>query len=109
MVKSQPAGRGLELATINPSFVQGPTLSRSGCSSVGLIAQLLTGKIPGTPDLYMNTVDVSDVARAHIRAIVEPEAAGERFILGAKEVRDLAGCSSGPDARPRLIVPSLCS
>lgn len=86
VVKAQPAGRKLELATINPSLVQGPMLSSASCASLDLVKQIILGEMPGLVDVYMNTVDVRDVAEAHVRAMINADAAGKRFILGSTEV-----------------------
>lgn len=86
MIKAQPEARKLELTTINPSLVQGPMLSSASCASLDLVKQITLGEMPGLVDVYMNTVDVRDVAEAHVRAMINSEAAGKRFILGSTEV-----------------------
>jgi dihydroflavonol-4-reductase len=68
------------LATVNPSVVLGPVLSRDYSPSVELVERLLSGKVPGLPRLGFSIVDVRDVADLHIAAMIAPQAAGERFI-----------------------------
>ncbi len=75
------AGDGLELAVINPVGVFGPLITSDVSTSVGLLVQGLSGKIPAFPRIHQGVVDVRDVARAHIEAMERPEAAGERFIV----------------------------
>jgi len=103
LIRGQAESRGLELATVNPSFVQGPMLTSSSCSSVDLVGQILLGKMPGLPNAYMSTVDVRDVAEAHVRAMVIPEAAGKRFPVSATEVRPPATPGRAP---PPLAPPA---
>jgi nucleoside-diphosphate-sugar epimerase len=68
------------LATVNPSLVLGPILSRDFSASIQLVERLLSGRVPGLPRLGFSIVDVRDVADLHIRAMTAPEAAGQRFI-----------------------------
>jgi nucleoside-diphosphate-sugar epimerase len=68
------------LATVQPSLVLGPVLSRDFSASVTLVERLLSGRVPGLPRLGFSIVDVRDVADLHIRAMTAPEAAGQRFI-----------------------------
>lgn len=75
-------GKGLELATINPSAVLGPVMSGDFSASVEILTQLLTGKLPAAPRVGFVIVDVRDVAAAHVAAMTAPEAAGQRFLVG---------------------------
>lgn len=68
------------LATVNPSMVVGPVLSRDFSASVQVVQRLLSGTVPGLPRLGFCLVDVRDVADLHVRAMTAPEAAGQRFI-----------------------------
>ena len=74
------SGGGTTLATVNPSVVLGPVLSRDFSDSVQAVQRLLSGRVPGLPRLGFSFVDVRDVADLHIRAMTAPEAAGQRFI-----------------------------
>jgi nucleoside-diphosphate-sugar epimerase len=77
------AGGATTLATVNPSIVLGPVLSGDFSESVQVVQRLLSGKLPGLPRLGFSIVDVRDVADLHLRAMVAPEAAGQRFIAAA--------------------------
>jgi nucleoside-diphosphate-sugar epimerase len=80
-------GTTLELVTILPSLIQGPTLGQDGGgSSVEMVRRLLAGRMPGLPNIGWSIVDVRDLVDLHIRAMTAPEAAGERF-LAAGEFR----------------------
>jgi nucleoside-diphosphate-sugar epimerase len=71
---------GLELTVINPGFILGPVMKSEYGTSIEVILKMLKGAYPASPRLGFSTVDVRDVAEAHLRAMTHPEAAGERFI-----------------------------
>jgi dihydroflavonol-4-reductase len=73
-------GGGIEFCSINPSVVLGPVWGADHSSSIALVTRLLTGSMPGCPDLGFGLVDVRDVADLHLRALLAPDMAGERFI-----------------------------
>ena len=73
-------GGGLELVTINPGAVLGPVLGHDYSASIEIVKKLLDGSLPGLPRFGWPLVDVRDIADLHVRAMVRPEAAGERFI-----------------------------
>lgn len=79
-------GEGLELAVINPAAVLGPAMSRDVSTSLSLVTACLDGSVPAVPPLAFGVVDVRDIARAHVEAMVRPEAAGERFLMSADEL-----------------------
>ena len=74
-------GAGPELVVINPTGIFGPALGPDYSSSLGLIRRLLDGAMPGVPDLAFGVADVRDVVDAHVRAMLLPEAAGQRFLV----------------------------
>lgn len=76
-------GGDLELAVINPPGIFGPVLDGHLSASVRLVKAMLEGALPVVPPLYFDIADVRDVARAHLRAMTEPAAAGERFLIGS--------------------------
>lgn len=55
----------VEIITIHPTFVIGPTLIAENNSSVTGILKVMKREIPGVPNMTMPTVDVRDVAEAH--------------------------------------------
>jgi len=73
---------GLDLAVINPSVILGPLLGTKIGTSVGLIHHLMLGHFDGIPRFGFSVVDVRDAADAHIRAMTNPAAGGQRFIVG---------------------------
>jgi dihydroflavonol-4-reductase len=76
-------GGGLELAVVNPVGILGPVLGPHLSSSIRIVSTLLSGQLPAAPPMWMNVVDVRDVADLHIRAMTDPEASGQRFIAVA--------------------------
>ncbi|MGW3851680.1 SDR family oxidoreductase [Streptomyces fagopyri] len=83
----------LELATVNPTGVLGPVLGRDYSPSLTAIARMLDGTMPALLPFATGYVDVRDVASLQLLALVEPAAAGERFIATAGRslwLRDVA-------------------
>ncbi|WP_328491911.1 NAD-dependent epimerase/dehydratase family protein [Streptomyces sp. NBC_00414] len=70
----------IELTVINPTGIFGPPLGDRPSGSVGLVKGMLTGRMPVVPIMYFGVVDVRDVVDLHLRAMLHPKAAGERFI-----------------------------
>jgi len=86
-------GRGLELATVNPTGVLGPVLGPDYSPSLVAIVRMLDGSMPALLPFATGYVDVRDVASLHLLAMTEPLAAGERFIATAGHslwLRDVA-------------------
>ncbi|GGL56218.1 dihydroflavonol-4-reductase [Microlunatus endophyticus] len=108
------ANGGPDLAVINPTGIFGPALGPDYSGSLGLIKQLLDGALPGTPNLAFGVVDVRDVVDAHLRAMTNPRAAGERFIVVGgspvtmHEIAMMLRSGLGPEARkvPTRQLPS---
>ena len=77
--------RKFELATMLPGTAIGPFANLSADPiSVQTVDAILGNKMPALIHLYLNLVDVRDVASAHIVAMEKPEAAGKRFIATCK-------------------------
>jgi dihydroflavonol-4-reductase len=97
-------GGALEFCSINPSVVLGPVWSRDYSASVVIVKKLLDGSLPACPDIGFGVVDVRDVADLHLRALVAPGMAGERFIASGRfmklrEVAEVLRRELGSDAR----------
>ncbi|SMX22502.1 SDR family oxidoreductase [Boseongicola aestuarii] len=69
----------IALTTINPGAVFGPPMDSRFGTSLELVEQLMTGKVPMAPPMDMVAVDVRDVARMHVSAIELETTKGERF------------------------------
>ncbi|BBX72062.1 dihydroflavonol-4-reductase [Mycolicibacterium psychrotolerans] len=79
------AAEGLELTTVVPVGIFGPTLGPHLSTSVQIVRSMLTGEVQRLPAQYFGVVDVRDVADAHLRAMTAGNAAGERFLVVADE------------------------
>jgi nucleoside-diphosphate-sugar epimerase len=80
-------GNGLELSVVNPVGIFGPALGGITSASLDIaVSGILEGNLEYTPTFTMGIVDVRDVADIHIKAMLNPEAAGERFIATAEGV-----------------------
>ena len=79
----------IALTTINPGAVFGPPMDARYGSSLELVEQLMTGKVPMAPPMDMVAVDVRDVARMHVAAIDLEAAKGERFAAASGTYRFL--------------------
>ena len=102
----------MQLTTINPGLVLGAPLDNHYGTSLDLVDQMISGKLPVLPNFGLAIVDVADVARAHVAALTTPESVGKRFLLAADYVmaRDLVAMlrTAAPRARlPRVVVPKL--
>jgi nucleoside-diphosphate-sugar epimerase len=73
----------LELVTMNPAYVLGPSLSGADNASNEIVRKLLDREMPGVPRVHFGLVDVRDVATAHVLAMTSDKAAGQRFILSS--------------------------
>lgn len=70
---------GPELAVVNPVAIFGPLLGKGLSTSITLVKRIVEG-MPGCPRLFYGVVDVRDVVDLHLKAMVHPDAAGERFL-----------------------------
>ncbi|MBB2949139.1 nucleoside-diphosphate-sugar epimerase [Actinoplanes lutulentus] len=74
-------GGGMDLVVLCPVAVVGPVMGRGVSGANHVVQRILSGGMPGFPDMYIPFVDVRDVAAAHILAMVTPGAAGQRFLI----------------------------
>jgi nucleoside-diphosphate-sugar epimerase len=108
-------GGTLELATMLPVAVMGPVMGKDISGSNHLIQLMLDGAMPALPNLFIPIVDVRDVASAHILAMTNPGAAGERFLLSngralpMKEIGAIIKAELGDAAKrvPTRSIPNL--
>jgi len=76
---------GLQLSTINPSFIIGPPRTpRVDGESLRNMQQALQGETPHRGDTPM--IDVRDCAAAHIAAATLPAGAGKRFLTTSAQL-----------------------
>ena len=100
----------IEVCTINPSFVFGPSLTNDMGASNLLIRALLVGKLPALAKIQFNVVNVLDVAKAHVLALKSDSAAGQRFIVSEKALwlSDIAEIlkNNGFKKVPTIVAPN---
>jgi len=84
----------MELSVINPVGIFGPVIGNIYPASFeGVIKSIIDGKVTESPAFTFGVVDVRDVADIHIKAMVHPEANGQRFLAtseGAMSFYDIA-------------------
>lgn len=73
-------GGGMELCMVNPGAVLGPVLGSDFSASLEIVKLILEGALPACPRFGFPIVDVRDVADLHYRAMLAPNAAGQRYI-----------------------------
>ena len=78
---SLPEADRMEIVTILPGFVMGPPLRKENFASGGWCKRLMTGEMDVIKCDGCGTVDVRDVALAHLNAVKVAEASNKRFIL----------------------------
>jgi dihydroflavonol-4-reductase len=84
-VRNQESNQPLELAVINPSSVMGPLLDGTDLgTSATTIRDFMSGAYPGTARISWFLVDVRDVASAHLAAMINPRANGNRYICASE-------------------------
>ncbi len=108
-------GGTMELVTTLPVAVMGPVLGEDVSGSNHLIQRIMSGRMPGFPNLFIPIVDVRDVAAGHLAAMTTAEAAGERFLLASgpvmamKEIGATITSHLGPAAArvPKRSIPDV--
>jgi len=95
------------LVSINPGLILGPSLTpASESGSLFLLDEMLRGMFfYGMPDMGVTTVDVRDVALAHIRAAHTPGAKGRYILADTRMVSflEMAKMLSDVHRRPYLL------
>jgi dihydroflavonol-4-reductase len=98
-----------DMVVICPGLVCGPSLTpASESGSLYLLDELFAGKLWfGVPDLAFCTVDVREVATAHIKAAENPNAKG-RYIICEKEMATFVDVAKTikPKARRTWMIPT---
>jgi len=80
-------GEGMELTVINPVGIFGPVLGDISSASLDTIVKgIISGTITESPEFTFGVVDVRDVADIHIKAMLHPQANGQRYIATSEGV-----------------------
>lgn len=105
-------GSRVSMTALLPSLVLGPVLAEQHLrTSPAVLFEVIRGAWPGVPDLHFQVVDVRDVAKAHVEAMLKRDAP-ERIIVSADAagLRWMAGevrCAFPPETYPQAKTPSL--
>lgn len=77
-VNAMPEDERIELTTVCPSLIIGPTKVAKGFASGKIMDLFMNGTLPGgrLPQIMAGLVDVREVATAHVRCIERDEAQG---------------------------------
>ncbi|KAH8701541.1 NAD dependent epimerase/dehydratase [Talaromyces proteolyticus] len=106
--KIQKAQSRWDMVVICPGLVLGPSLTAgSDSGSLFLLDELFTGQLWfGVPDLSFCTVDVREVATAHINASINPSSSG-RYIICHKDMTKFIDISKHlrKQAKNRMALP----
>jgi len=97
--KKEGGGGGemeMELSVVCPVAVMGPIIDKEArlSTSTELVKRMLSGGMPAVPRLQLGIVDVRDVAQVHLKAMLEPQAADQRYLCVAGQqmwLREIAG------------------
>lgn len=77
--------KNMELVTIHPGPVYGPTTSSNlSGESMSLFKRIITGELKQMIKASINMSDVRDVAKIHVAALENKEAANHRFIVASE-------------------------
>lgn len=76
-----PANEKFEMVSIHPALIIGPNNNTAQFTSGDIIKNIMTKEWSKLPRISMGTVDVRDVADAHVLALKVPEANGKSFQL----------------------------
>lgn len=99
-----------DLVVINPGVILGPSYSPNLSTSVNLVKRMVVGDVPGIPKWSIPLVDVRDVAKIHLLAMVNPKAKGRYLAvsktLWMKEVADILGKEFPKSKVPKLTIPN---
>jgi dihydroflavonol-4-reductase len=80
-IENQTGDHTLELTVVNPGGVMGPALDGNiDAESLRICAKLISGQMPGIPNMSLVMVDIRDVALHHLKAMTLPEANNKRII-----------------------------
>jgi len=91
-IEDLPDDKKIEISFVNPTLVLGPMLSKSECTSADTMKSIILSQLPAVPDIEFELIHVFDVAKAHLLAMTNPNAAYKRFLLVGAQInyRDIA-------------------
>jgi dihydroflavonol-4-reductase len=111
-IKDQKGDKPMELVTVHPGPVYGPTLSGNLTGeSMSTYKNLIDGKMPVLPKAAINMSDVRDIANIHVQALENQEANGKRLIVSTEKAHSFQEMaqilkSNGYDKVSTRVAPS---
>ncbi len=85
-VNKQAGDNKLELVTIHPGPIYGPTISGNlEGESMNSMKNILEGKVPRMLQASISMSDIRDVARIHVLALENKQARNRRFIVASEQ------------------------
>lgn len=111
-IDAQTGPDQLEMAVINPGVILGPTLTSDlGGVSMTLMKQMITGEMSMVPKAGNVMVDVRDVAKLQVRAMLHENGNGRRFIAAGQHAHEFVEVakilkSHGYDKTSTRLAPS---
>ena len=98
---------GLELTSVCPGAVLGPVLEKDFGTSANIVIKTLDGSSPALPDIGFDIVDVRSVADLLIRAMEQPQAAGQQYIGSSGYMKFKEVATIIKEAYPDRKIPSM--
>ena len=85
--------------------IQGPVIHDVFCSSMEVVKRLMLREMPILPNIVLSGCHVTDVAEAHLAAMLIPEAAEKRHIIVSSLESDSFKVSNpSPSPVPKVIL-----
>jgi len=85
-INNQSDNDKMEMVSVNPGGVFGPPLGNNITGqSMTMIDQMLRGKVPMVANVSLPMVDVRDVAKLHVQAMLHANASGKRIVASVAE------------------------
>ncbi len=100
-----------DLVCLHPTLVLGPVMGPKFAATLSFVSKLMAGEVPLIPSVGYQVIDVRDAALAHVRALQNADAGGNRFILSGeflwmKDVANILRSSFDDRSFPRFSVPN---
>jgi len=70
LIAKEPERHQVEIVTLHPSSVFGPTFIDECSESIEGIVKIMMRHLPGIPEMWLPCIDVRDCAEAHIKALL---------------------------------------
>ncbi len=89
-INSQTGKHTLELVTIHPGPIYGPTISGNlEGESMNSMKNIMDGKVPRMLQASISMSDIRDVAKIHVLALENEQARNRRFIVASEKAHSL--------------------